>query len=255
VRRVIDTLTNEQVARFVEDVASNLGNYGLDKPQLQITFSSFASENTPESNAGERPFASIAFGKIEGNDVYARVGDEPFVVAVRKGLLDQLMVDPMQWQDVSIFNFKPEQIHRVTITTDKEISLVRDAKNQWTVAKGTGVVDQPGIQALLNTLSTLHAARWISPTKPEHGFDKPQMTITFTTSPDDKSTQKLVVGANTQEGAFGRVDGREGTFAIGVADLNGLKSQIIQTAPSAPLASPAASVGPAGTPAVSPSPR
>src|SRR5947199_2771709 len=43
VRRLIDTLQNERVTRFVEDVASNLSQYGLDKPQIQFTFSSFAS--------------------------------------------------------------------------------------------------------------------------------------------------------------------------------------------------------------------
>src|SRR6266496_1344679 len=42
VRRMIDTLQSEQVKKFVEDVASNLAKYGLDKPQLQLTLSSFA---------------------------------------------------------------------------------------------------------------------------------------------------------------------------------------------------------------------
>src|SRR5881398_2253672 len=42
IRRLIDTLQNERVTRFVEDVASNLSQYGLDKPQIQLTFSSFA---------------------------------------------------------------------------------------------------------------------------------------------------------------------------------------------------------------------
>src|SRR5438445_3752704 len=107
VRRLIDTLQNEQVTKFVEDVASNLSKYGLDKPQLQLTFSSFASENTAETKAGEQPFATLAFGKIEGNEVYARLGDEPFIVAVRPGLLDQIFADPLQWQELSIFKFKP----------------------------------------------------------------------------------------------------------------------------------------------------
>src|SRR6266403_6050539 len=53
VRRMLDKLQNERVTRFVEDVASNLPKYGLDKPQLQLTFSSFASENTAETKAGE----------------------------------------------------------------------------------------------------------------------------------------------------------------------------------------------------------
>src|SRR5213080_2624857 len=65
VQRLIDTLQNERVTRFVEDVASDLQKYGLDKPQLQLTFSSFASENTAETKAGEQPFATLAFGKVE----------------------------------------------------------------------------------------------------------------------------------------------------------------------------------------------
>ena len=66
---------SEQVTKFVEDVASDLPKYGLDKPQLQLTFSSFASENTAETQAGEHPFATIAFGKIDGDNVYARLGE------------------------------------------------------------------------------------------------------------------------------------------------------------------------------------
>src|SRR5436853_2175009 len=200
VRRLIDTLQNEQVTKFVEDVASNLPKYGLDKPQLIATFSSFASENTAETKAGEQPFASIAFGKVEGDGVYARVGDEPFVVAVRRAVLDQILTDPLQWQELSIFNFKPEQIHRVSVTTDKECALVRGANNQWSWAKGSGAINQTNVQSLLNTLSTLHAVRWVGSTTPAQGFDKPQLVVTFTTSPDNKATHKLNIGGVTPHG-------------------------------------------------------
>src|ERR1041384_812933 len=195
VHRLIDTLQNEQVTKFVEDVASNLPKYGLDKPQLTLTFSSFASENTAETKAGEQPFASVSFGKVEGNDVYARIGDEPFVVAVRKTLLDQIFTDPIQWQDLSIFNFKPEQIHRLSVTTDKEISLVRGANNQWSWTTGSGPINQTNLQSLLTTLSALHATRWIGPAIPPRTVDKPQLVISFTTSTDDKAAHKLTVGA------------------------------------------------------------
>src|SRR5438046_4438095 len=152
VRRLIETLQNEQLTRFVEDVASNLPKYGLDKPQLQLTFSSFASENTAETKAGEQPFATIVFGKADGDNVYARLGDEPFVVAVRRGLLDQISPDPLRWQDLSIFKFKPEQIHWVSVTTDKELSLERDKNNQWHWRKGNGAINQTNLQSLLTTL-------------------------------------------------------------------------------------------------------
>src|SRR5947207_5893750 len=141
VRRLIDKLQNERVTKFVEDVASNLSKYGLDKPRLQLTFSSFASENTAETKAGEQPFATLAFGKEDGDSVYARLTDEPFVVATHRDLLNQVSTDPSQWQELSIFKFKPNQIHRLTITTDKDISLERGENTHWHWLKGSGAID------------------------------------------------------------------------------------------------------------------
>jgi hypothetical protein len=224
VQRMIDALQNERVTKFVEDVASNLPKYGLDKPQVQLTFSSFASENTAETKAGEEPFATIAFGKEEGDNVYARLTDEPFVVAVRRALLEQISPDPLRWQELSIFKLKPEQIHSVTVTTDKELSLERDQNNQWHWLKGSGAINQANLQSLLTSLSNLYAVRWIGTTTPQQGFDKPQLVVSFTTSADNKTPHKLTVGAQNNDGTFfARVDGRDGTFAIRGSDFNNLK--------------------------------
>ena len=249
--RLIDTLKNEQITKFVEDVASNLPKYGLDKPQLQITLSSFASGNTAETKAGEQPIATIAFGKIDGDNVYARLGDEPFVVAVRRKLLDEIHVDPLQWQDLSIFKFKPEQVHRLSVATNGEQALVRGANNEWTWTKGSEPINQVNLQSLLNTLSNLHAVRWIGSTVAQHGFDKPQIVITFTTSPDDKASHKLIVGAPTGDGMwFGKVDEREGTFVVNNPDFNALKLPLVGQPPPPP--SPSASASATASPVSSP---
>jgi Domain of unknown function (DUF4340) len=250
VQRLIDTLSNEQVTKFVEDVASNLPKYGLDKPQLQLIFSSFASENTAETKAGEHPFATIAFGKVEGDNVYARVDDEPFIVAARRVLADNLYADPVQWQELPIFKFKPEQIHRLTVVGDKELPLVRGANNQWSWVKGSGAINQTNMQSLLNTLSALRAVRWIGASTAPHGFDKPQLVITFTTSPDDKASHKLTIGAPNGEGMwFARVDEREGTFIVNNPDFNALKLPLVQP----PAAPPPPAAGASASPMVSPS--
>ena len=158
-RRLINTLNNEQVVKFVEDTAANLAKYGLDKPPTQLTFSSFASENTAETAAGEHPFLTLSFGKVEGDQVYARVGEEPFVVAVKRSLLDNIWTDPLQWQERAIFKFKPEEIHRLSIVTDREQSLVRTGKNDWKWIVGNGPINKVNVQSLLNTLASLHAVR------------------------------------------------------------------------------------------------
>jgi hypothetical protein len=243
VRRLIDTLQNERVTKFVEDVASNLPKYGLDKPHLQITFSSFASENTAETKAGEQPFATVAFGKEDGDNVYARLTDEPFVVAVRRGLVDRILSDPLQWQDLSIFKLKPDQIHRLSVTTDKELSLERGENNQWRWLKGAGQINGTNVQSLVNTLSSLHAVRWLGAAKPQDGFEKPQLVLAFTTSPDNKASHKLIIGAGAGDGtSYAHVDGRDGTFVISSLDLIALKLPLV--AQASPIPSPTPSLTP-----------
>jgi len=238
VNRLIELLKNEQVRKFVEDVASDLPKYGLDKPQLQLTFSSFASENTAETTAGEHPFATVAFGKAEGDNVYARLGDEPFIVAVRPGLLDSIFADPLQWQELPIFHLTPDEVLKLTVATSTESALVRGASKEWTSVKGTEPIDQVNVQSLLNTLTVLRAVRWAGATTPAHGLDKPQITITFTTS--DKKVHKLAVGGTAGDGTwFARTDEREGTFVMSHPDFNALRL---------PLAVAPAAATPATTP-------
>ena len=57
---------------------------------VRITLSSYASENTPESNAGEKEIATVLLGRVENGEIYAKLEEEPFVVSIDKGILDYL---------------------------------------------------------------------------------------------------------------------------------------------------------------------
>jgi hypothetical protein len=176
---------------------------------------------------------------VEGGDVYARVGEEPFIVAVNHELLGKIWVDPLQWQALPVFNFKPDEIHRFSRVTGREESLVRNAAKGWDWIKGSGEIDATNVQSLLNTLASLRAVRWVGATTPAHGFDKPQLVLTFTTSPDDKALHKLTIGGATQDGMwFAKVDGRDGTFVVNQPDMNALKLPLTKEATPSPVVSP-----------------
>ena len=247
VNRLIEALKNEQVAKFVDDVASDLPKYGLDQPQLQLTFSSFASENTAETAAGEHPLATLSFGKVDGDNVYARVGEEPFIVAVRRSLLDSIFTDPAQWQELAIFKFKPDEVHRLTVVTDHEATLVRGAKSEWTRVQGNEPINVVNVQSLLNTLTSLRAVRWIGGTIPPQAFEKQQAVVTFTTTPDDKAVHKLIVGGPAGDGMwYARVEGRDGAFVLNNPDFNALRLPLAPEAPAttSPVAAPSATATP-----------
>ena len=244
VRRLLDTLNAEQVTKFVADTAADLPKYGLDEPQLRLTFSSFASENTAETGAGEHPFLTLSFGKIDGNEAYARVDEEPFIVAVNHELLGKIWVDPLQWQELAIFKFKPDEIHRLSRVTDREESLVRNGPKDWKWIKGEGTIDRNDLESLLNSLASLRAVRWVGATAPAHGFDKPLLVLTFTTSPDDKALHKLTIGNQNEEGMwFAKIDERDGTFLLSNPDFTAFKLRLAREVGVSP--SPSATPAPA----------
>ena len=80
------------------------------------------------------------------------------------------------------------------------------------------------MQSLVNSLTKLRAVRWIGGATPPQAFDKAQITVSFTTSPDDKASHKLIVGGPAGEGMwYGRVEGRAGIFILSNPDFNALR--------------------------------
>ena len=66
-------MNDDEVIEFVSDTATDLAKYGLEQPKLKITFSSYSSENTAESNAGEVVLSTLEFGNSENGVTYARL--------------------------------------------------------------------------------------------------------------------------------------------------------------------------------------
>ncbi len=177
---------------------------------------------------------------------------------MRRGLLDNIFTDPLQWQELAIFRFKADEVHKLTVVTDHESALLRNANKEWTWVKGDAPIQQTNVQSLLNTLTVSRAVRWAGATIPGHGFEKPQIAITFTTSPDDKAVHKLVVGGPAGGGMwFARTDEREGTFVISNPDFNALRLPLVAEPTPAAVASPAGSTTPTATatPVTIPTPR
>jgi hypothetical protein len=51
---------------------------------VKVRLSSYASENTPESKAGEKPITTLLVGKVEGDSGFAKLEEEPFVIRQRR---------------------------------------------------------------------------------------------------------------------------------------------------------------------------
>ena len=242
---LLKDLQNQQVMSFEADVATDLQAYGLDAPTVKVTLSSYASENTPETKAGERPIVTVLFGKVDGDRVFAKLDEEPFVVSLPKDVLSEIRTDPIQWQELAIFKFKPEEILSLEVTRDGQppVSLERD-KDKWKLAKGDGNLNQINAQSLVNTLATLRAVRWIGVAKSEDGLEKPTVVVTFKTA--GNVAGKLTVGGiGADEMWSATAEGLTGVFALSKPDEGAFVLPLLdKPAAPAPPAQPAAAEAP-----------
>ncbi len=262
--RLMQGLSQATVAAFVADSASDLAKYGLDKPPLKVAFSSFASENTAESGAGEKPLATISFGKAgePASNVYARVEEEPFILSVPRTVLEAIPADPALWQPLNIFQADPEKIGSVSISAQgqPELGITRTDKSLWTLTKGTGPLDQVKAQSVANTLAKLHATRWVAEALPADAGLEPApafATLRFETAGDARNNGVLLLGHTSAENmGYARVEGKPGTFLISRPDYDTLLQPLVP-APAltlTPVTIPAATPTPTATPVETPVP-
>jgi hypothetical protein len=233
VSRLLDELGAATVSNFEADVATELPKYGLDQPAVKVTLSAFSSENTAETKAGEKPIIAVLFGKIEGDNVYAKNDDEPFVLATPKTLLDAIPTEAVQLQPLEIFKHKADDIVSFEVTREGQptLAIERDKEKNWKLAKGDDKLNTINVQSLVNTLSSLRAVRWVGATTPEHGFDKPVATVSFKTA--SNTDGKLTLGReNPDKMRFAKADGFNGTFLISNPDFEAFVTGLMEKEPA-----------------------
>jgi hypothetical protein len=226
INHLIDTLNSSDVARFVSDSAGDLSNYGLDAPALKFAFSSFSSENTAEENAGETRIATLAIGRLEDENYYARLEEEPYIVALPKRIVDQLATNDFSFRSHEILNVPRSDLASVEITKNgATIVLTRNPKGQWIVQDQEGSQNDLAIQTFLNTLSGLQSSAWVS--EKSLAAEPPVEKIVIHRK-GDPTAIVLQIGEKAAEGdEYATISTLPGTFLIRALDFQNLQDSLV----------------------------
>jgi Domain of unknown function (DUF4340) len=227
VEHLFNTLNSDDVSGFVSDSASDLTSYGLDTPALEFAFSSYSSENTAEENAGETRIATLAIGRLEGDNYYARVKEEPYIVALPRRIVEQLPTNDFSFRSHEILNLPRSDLASVEITKDgTTVVLTRNEKGQWVVQGQNGSQNDLAIQTFLNTLSGLQSTAWVSDKSlaPERAVEK----IVIRRKSDQKQIV-LQIGEKAAEGdEYATISTLPGTFLIRTSDFQNLMDALVR---------------------------
>jgi hypothetical protein len=232
---LLNLLGSYQVAEFVSDVATDLPKFGLDHPQLRLTLSSFASENTSETTAGDKPIVSILFGSSADSHVFAKLDDEPFIVSLPESILTDIFSEAHQWQPLPVFNLAPEEVQSMEITFPNRPTLsIRRVQNRWEFSKGDGAVHQNNAQIIAQTLAKLRAVRYLS----AEGNLIPGNLKTITFRFRSRSGADLLLetlSEDPSELAVGLSPSRTGPFNLSQADFANLILPLDNKIPPPPV--------------------
>jgi hypothetical protein len=216
--RLIQELNDSEVTEFVSDTATDLAKYGLDQPKLSITFSSFASENTAESNAGEVVLSTLEFGKSENGVTYGRVREEPYIFSIADQVFDSLPKTKFNFRSLDVVNLKREDLVSVHVEKagEQPLDLVRGPKGIWELNDLAERQNDSQIQVFLTALTGLRAAFWSGEPSHDTDFNQPVLAIKIVYKDGDQNGETEIKFAKAPAGNQhpGICSDQEGVFFL-----------------------------------------
>jgi Domain of unknown function (DUF4340) len=235
---MLGRLSSSNMAKLVEDNATDLAKYGLDKPSMTLAIGTGSARTT------------LLVGKTESDDMYAKDGSRPVVFTLDPALRDDLKKGLADFRKKEFFEFRPFSVDRLHIVGAapggpkvygfEKVKAAKPGDNDvWKVTPQGGAahdVEQAAMDDLLTKLSGLKAESFVD-AKTKTGLDKPEVVVEA--SYDAGKFERVRIGKVGTD-AFGARDGEAGAGKIATMSMaDVLKAIDTAVAPPAPPAPPA----------------
>jgi len=218
-------LSRLETTPLLNDSATDLKLFGLDKPQGKITIQS------PEFKPV--PAITLLIGKAENKLLYVRNSTEPFIYTVPDNAFDLLPAGNLALRDARAINLKRDLVKSMTITAGSgpTITLTRSPGGTWTAANVKDrMVDSSKAETQASLFCQLQAKTWLGPAQASYGLTKPTLTIAVLA--DQPEPAILHIGAALADGAHAaQVEGDTTAFALADGDYGILNAGSLQPIP------------------------
>jgi len=164
---ILWALDGAQAEGFI-DKPTNLAEFGLDKPQLELRL---------WEKGRSQP--KVIWMSVKGNAGYLRTSEGDTVYKVRASLLDDLKKSPNDLRDLQVVKFKRDDAEEIILRWDKKrVRLVKRGERNWEIVEPKRKsANWDTVDRILSELESMRAEKWVAEKpQPEHGLDKPQLT-------------------------------------------------------------------------------
>ena len=151
VARVLTSYQGIGVEDFGDDAPNSLTPYGLDADGLRLKIT-LTLEDPDQTHV-------LILGATAGEQVYAKLADQPGVVLVASALLTRLQPDPKLLRDAHITSLGPEDIVEFRLARPADTMMARrGADGKWLLVEPLeGAANGPAVEQLLMRLLSIQA--------------------------------------------------------------------------------------------------
>jgi hypothetical protein len=200
IEQLISRVQSAQMKSVASESATDLKEYGLDKPATTLTVGLGSAR------------AGLAIGKkAESGDLYARDVSKTQVVTVGADLLTDLQKGVTEYRRKDVFEFRPYNLTRLEMTRGSDVMAFerqkgkgKDAAAVWQNVSAKKAVEGTKFESFLAKLSALRAQSFADP-KAKTGLDTPVLVVKATYD-DGKKNEAVRFGREGTAAYAGRAD-------------------------------------------------
>ena len=188
---IATNLATLELQRVIDENPSDLAEYGLAKPRIEIAFKS----------GGQEKKLLIGRKTPPGTDLYAKLGDSPRVFLISSYLDSTFGKTTFDLRDKTVLKLDRDKVDALTITVPTHTVRVAKRDGEWRLTAPVDArADFTTVDGLVSRINGLQM-KSIASAEPaglaEYGLDKPAATVLIGTG---SSQATLLVGKNAGEG-------------------------------------------------------
>jgi hypothetical protein len=238
ISRFFEALNTFEIYEFTSDSASNLTEYGLDKPFLTASW----------TEGQEKP-VKLHFGTNKAStDFFAKYDHEPSVYRIDASILPNIPQEAIKWKGLGVLRFTQFSLRQISLTagTAPATILKYDPSTaQWKGERAnqdiTQQIDRVKADKLSNAMARFSVQDWSGdPTTAITALQSPALRVVITLGEPGTNTgptrDTILNFAPTQTGLdttlyFGQVQGDPDVFYIARSTLLQILAPVFKTAP------------------------
>jgi hypothetical protein len=207
VASVTSSLAGLEVQRIVDENPTDLAQYGLNPPRLEVAFRA----------SGQTEFRRLLIGETTptGDDLYAKTPDQNRVFLISSFLDATFNKTAFDFRDKSVLDYDSASVTSMELARGGETLQFTRAGTDWRIARPiAGRADYAAVEGIMTRLSSAQMMKIVAESADDlrpYGLDRPAASVTLS---GGSAQARLLIGTTGTDGLYAKDAARPVIFTV-----------------------------------------